>query len=199
MSLEVYIDNEKIEIKKKYKTLGMAIRDINEKLIKDRKITTHVIVNGEELSEKTCMYSAKNILEIKTKKESTIILEGLYNMKEYTFKYFELIEELESIDESESDECLQEMLNITSWFIKHLISVKNFSTIDMLESEFDENLNQLQDSYMEMEDAFQQGDIDIILEVLEYEVAKVMIELQKKAEYYIVHFIDDQARTEFLN
>lgn len=199
MSLEVYVDDEKFEIKKKYKTLGLAIKEINAKLIEDKKIATHIFVNGEELSEKTFMYSEKNILEFKTKKESGIILEGIYKMKEYHARYFTLIEELDFEEEVPEDEIFQELMDITVWFIKHLIAVKNLTTIDFQDLEFDDNLEQLQDFYMDIKLAFEQGDMEVILEILQYEIPSILTKISKKSEIYSHYFLYDQNRIEFLN
>lgn len=199
MALEVYIDNEKIETKKRYKTLGLAIKEINAQLTKERKIATHILVNGEELSEKTFMYAKKNILEFRTKKESGIILEGIYNIKEYIKRYFDLIQEFEFAEEAQEDEILQEMVDITSWFIKHLLAMKSFSTIDMLDKGFDENLDMLQELYMEIKQAFEQGDMEVIVEILEYEVPNVLAKIERESADYVHYFSNDQKRNEFLN
>ncbi len=199
MALEVYIDNEKIETKKRYKTLGLAIKEINAQLTKERKIATHILVNGEELSEKTFMYAKKNILEFRTKKESGIILEGIYNIKEYIKRYFDLIQEFEFAEEAQEDEILQEMVDITSWFIKHLLAMKSFSTIDMLDKGFDENLDMLQELYMEIKQAFEHGDMEVIVEILEYEVPNVLAKIERESSDYVHYFSNDQKRNEFLN
>ncbi|MGL4403911.1 MAG: hypothetical protein ACRCTS_09380 [Fusobacteriaceae bacterium] len=199
MSIEVYIDNEKIELKKRYKTLGKAIIEINAQLIKESRLTTHILVNGEELSEKTFMYAKKNILEFKTKKESGIVFEGIYNMKKFSERYFDLVEEIGFVEEHEEDEILQEMMDLTSWFIKYLIAVKSFSTIDMRDNEFDKNLDQLQDLYMDIKQAFEQGDMEVILEILEFEVPNVLTKIEKKADDYAYYFLNDQKSNKFLN
>lgn len=199
MSLEVYIDNEKFETKKRYKTLGIAIKEINDQLVKDKKVTIHILVNGEELSEKTFMYAEKNILEFKTKKESGIVLDGIYNIRRYSERYFHLIEEIEFAEEIQEDDIFQEMIDITSWFVKHLVMVKKISTIDMLDSEFDQNLDRIQDLYSDIKLAFEQGDMEIIMEILEYEIPNVLIKIGKKADEYAYCFSNDQKRIEFLN
>lgn len=199
MSLEVYVDNEKFETKKRYKTLGLAIKEISSQLIKNRKVATHIFVNGEELSEKTFMYSKKNVLEFKTKKESWIVLEGIYNMKKYHERYFHLIEELEYEDEIPEDEICQELMDISVWFIKHLDTFKGLSTIDMVDSEFDDNLEQLQDMYMDIKLAFEQGDMDVILEILQYEIPNILSRVAKRSEVYSHQFFQDQKGAEFLN
>lgn len=199
MMLEIYIDDEKFEMKKKYKTLGLAIKEINARLIKERKIATHIFVNGEEFSEKTFMYSKKNIIEFKTKKESGIILEGIYNMREHHKRYFQLMEELDFEEEIPADEIFQELMDITVWFIKHLIAVKNFSTIDFQDEEFDENLELLQDFYMDIKSAFEQGDMEVIMEILQYEIPNILTKISSKTKIYSNHFFNDQKRVEFLN
>lgn len=199
MSLEIYIDNEKFEIKKRYKTLGLAIKEINTQLSKERKIATHILVNGEELSEKTFMYSKKNILEFKTKKESGIVLEGIYSMKGHCERYFYLMEELDFEEDIPEDEIFQELIDITTWFIKQLIAVKGFSTVDLIDAEFNENLEQLQDFYMDIKQAFEQGDMEIILEILQYEIPNILTKIIEEMKKYSQHFFNDYQSREFLN
>lgn len=202
MSVEIYIDNQRLEVENKtFKTLGLAIKEANSYLVKNGKVATHIYVNGKEFSEKTVMDSEKNIIEFKTKTESSMLLEGIYIIKNQKNRYFELIEEsdFEEVDSEDTNLILQELVGITNWTLKQLIAIKENSAIDMIDPDFSEDLEEFKEIYTELKNAFDQGDSEMIWDILEYDISNMLMIFGDKTEIYSKYLIEEQSRSRFLS
>lgn len=202
MSVEIYIDNEKFSTEdKRFKTLGSAIKEVNDHIFKEKKIAVKIYVNGKEFSENTVMNSERNIIEFKTKTESSVMLDGVYMMEKYKNRYFELLEEsdFQEIDMEDTGYLLQELIGIAGWMLKHLSAIGNNSAIDMIDLDFKDDFEEFEEIYSELKEAYEQGDSERIWDILEYEISDMILIFCEKIELYSKYFLEEQRRVKFLS
>lgn len=188
MEFEIYVDNEKLTTRrKKFKTVGLAIQEANNKLKKNGKIITGIDINGKILDENFKYLPGKQLLEIQTKTEIEVTLEGITGCKKYLERYREIVKILddETLEEfSDRENVLEELLHISSWF-HNLIgaAIDNFF-FEESESNFYLYFQDLEEVVEEAREAFEMGDMEILLDILRYDAGKLINEFIEDFEIY---------------
>ena len=119
--MEIYIDNEKIELgKKNRKNFEKIIKAITKRLEQNEKIIRNIYINGNILEESTIIdMTEPNILEVETKSYVDLIIESLSNCKNYIETFFEIMAYLNFKIESNQKilkEDIDEFHSFLMWF-----------------------------------------------------------------------------------
>lgn len=188
MEIEIYVDNEKLVTRrKKFKTLGLAIQEATNKIKKNGKIITGIDVNGKVLDENFGYSPGKQLLEIKTKTEMEVTLEGVTGCRKYLERYIEIVEELEDEDLEElmdKNDALEELLHISSWFHNLIGATIDGFMLEDSESNFFSYFEDLEEVLDEAKEAFEMGDMETLLDILRYDVGKLINEFVEDYENY---------------
>ncbi|MGL4533712.1 MAG: hypothetical protein ACRC0V_01075 [Fusobacteriaceae bacterium] len=189
MEFEIYVDNEKLVTRRRFfKTVGLAIQEASNKLKKNGKIITSIDMNGEVLDENFKYSSGKQILEIQTKTERIVTLEGIGGCKKYLERYSEIVEGLEdeSLEEFMDEEtALEELLHISGWFHNLIGATIDGFILEDSESKFFSYFEDLEEVVESAKEAFEMGDVEIVLEILKYDIGKLINEFVDEYENYL--------------
>ncbi|MGL5123535.1 MAG: hypothetical protein ACRC6K_05175 [Fusobacteriaceae bacterium] len=188
MGIEIYVNNQKLNSRRKnFKTLGLAIKEINNILGKEKKIATNILINGEKFNENHLYNNEKCIIEVITKDHSAILLENLYKVEINGNRYFEIIEEIYYYSPEGLDltELMAELLSIVSWYHNLISTLNNYILEEESRVEFEDYLSDFKKEYLALKKAFEQNDEDCVLDILEYDVAGLVSEFLKEKDKYI--------------
>ncbi len=200
MEFEIYIDNEKIKtLKKTFKTIGLAIKEANMLLRKKGKLIISIDVNGSEFDENYLYTDKKQILEIKTKTQSTILLDGILLSREYITKYFDILTEINFEEEQFLDikEGVKELLDLTGWFYGLLIAtVENYQ---LQNSELGEYLYRYEEEIVGLKEAYDEGNINYVLDILENEMGILLGEFLENYDRFKDELFKEDGISRFLS
>ena len=200
MEFEIYIDNEKIKtLKKTFKTIGLAIKEANMLLRKKGKLIISIDVNGSEFDENYLYTDKKQILEIKTKTQSTILLDGILLSREYITKYFDILTEINFEEEQFLDikEGVKELLDLTGWFYGLLIAtVENYQ---LQNSELGEYLYRYEEEIVGLIEAYDEGNINYVLDILENEMGILLGEFLENYDRFKDELFKEDGISRFLS
>jgi hypothetical protein len=200
MEFEIYIDNEKMKtLKKTFKTIGLAIKEANMLLRKKGKLIISIDVNGSEFDENYLYTDKKQILEIKTKTQSTILLDGILLSREYLTKYFDILTEINFEEEQFLDikEGVKELLDLTGWFYGLLIAtVENYQ---LQNSELGEYLYRYEEEIVGLKEAYDEGNINYVLDILENEMGILLGEFLENYDRFKDELFKEDGISRFLS
>ena len=200
MEFEIYIDNEKMKtLKKTFKTIGLAIKEANILLRKKGKLIISIDVNGSEFDENYLYTDKKQILEIKTKTQSTILLDGILLSREYITKYFDILTEINFEEEQFLDikEGVKELLDLTGWFYGLLIAtVENYQ---LQNSELGEYLYRYEEEIVGLKEAYDEGNINYVLDILENEMGILLGEFLENYDRFKDELFKEDGISRFLS
>lgn len=110
--MEIYIDNEKIEIgKKNKKNLEKILKAIIKRLGKNEKIIRTIYINGNKIEGNAVIdVESPNIIEVETKSFIDLIIESLANSKYYLETFFEIVADI-SYERENNQEIFKEDIN----------------------------------------------------------------------------------------
>lgn len=202
MSFEIYIDDYKLEMrKKKFKTIGLVIKEINECLNKDGKVMQKIVVNGQEFNENFIYDNRRCIIEVQTKSKDSIILEAVYDIKKNSDRFFSLIEEVIETEAYSMKRIymISEIIGIVSWFFNVVSTLKSFTFIDNETINLEEYLEEFRMEYVSLKKAFEMEDEECILDILEYELTSLISEITDSSEEYLGCLLEEQKRFKLIN
>ncbi len=202
MGIEIYVNNQKLNSRRKnFKTLGLAIKEINNILGKEKKIATDIFINGEKFNENHLYNNEKCVIEVMTKDHSSILLENLYKVEANGNRYFEIIEEIYyySPEGIELTQAMTDLLSLVSWFHNLIATLNNNTTEDEIHLDFENYLEDFKKEYLALKKAFEQGDEDCVLDILEYDVAGLISEFLKEKDKYIEVITEQHSNSRLLS
>lgn len=150
--MDIYIDNEKIELgKKNRKNFEKIIKAITKRLEQSEKIIRNIYINGNILEDNTVIdMTEANILEVETKSYVDLILESLSSCKYFIENFFEIVEYLKFKSENGQrifKEDIDEFHSFLTWLIDLLYLIEEaysftetkefFEVIDILENKIE--------------------------------------------------------------
>jgi hypothetical protein len=177
MKFEIYIDNKKLVMRRKnFKSIGIAIAEANKILMKEEKVISEILVNGELFSEDKFGFYQDGIIEIKTRGHENIMLESIHNVVERGHRFFELAEEIEYCEPNsiELAKHIGEQLSLVGWFFNVMIALKRHGFETLGELSLEEFIDDLKEEQKYLKDAFSQGDELSVLEILEFEISSII-------------------------
>ena len=203
--MEVYVDNVKIELgQKSFKSLGRAISVINKRLDKEDKIAHKIYINGHAIKDNSIV-DVKNlkVIEVITKSQGGIILESIVDARGYIDKYFSMFETLGTDDQgilTEEEEIkLIEMLIFLRWFYNLLLIIQENHILDFIYSDFDEYIEDFKEQLTNVEKAYDSRDIVELLDIMEFDMGKLLSEFYENLEEYYSDIAEEEKRKRLLN
>lgn len=200
MEFEIYIDNEKTKFQKKnFKTIGLAIKEANMLLRKKGKLIISIDVNGDEFDENYFYTEKRQVLEIRTKTQSHILLDGMLLVREYLTKYFDILTEINFEEEQFLDvkEGVKELLDLTGWFYGLLVAiVENYQLHD---SGLGEYFYKYEEEVIGLKEAYEEGNINYVLDILENEMGMLFTEFLEKYDTFKEELFKEDGMSKFLN
>ena len=203
--MEIYIDNKKINtIKKNYSHFGVAIFEINKKLLKENKILNQIYINGEVLQDNSIVKMEDlKTLEIITKTYGGIILESVQNTKQHMDHYFELMDNFyEFEDENSVSFSDMELLEVTfflNWFYNLLLLIKDNNIFKFVHNEYEEYIANFKDSLETIEKLYKENKYDELFTELECTTNFLLMEFYDNIDNYIEDIIEEEKRRNLLN
>jgi len=203
--MDIYIDNKKVTIRKKnFSNLGVAIFEINKKLLKENKILNQIYVNGEILKD----HSIVNIedlktIEIITKSYSGVILESVLNTKKYIDNYFEVFDSLYDFDDDNSitfDEIdLLEITLFLNWFYNLLLLIKENYIFKFIRDDYEEYMENFRLSLQSVEILYKKGQFDEMFTELETITNYFLMDFYNNVDDYIDDILQEENKKSLLN
>lgn len=136
-----------------------------------------------------------------TKDHSSILLENLYKVEANGNRYFEIIEEIYyySPEGIELTQAMTDLLSLVSWFHNLIATLNNNTTEDEIHLDFENYLEDFKKEYLALKKAFEQGDEDCVLDILEYDVAGLISEFLKEKDKYIEVITEQHSNSRLLS
>lgn len=202
-NLEIYIDNEKIELgKKNRKNFERIIKVITKKLEQNEKIISNIYINGALLEESTIInIEDLNLLEVETKSYVDLVIESLAYCRSYIEVFFEILFfinlKLENSEKLLKDD-IAELHSFLIWFV---------DLINLMEETYDFNIyinfKEILDSLGEnikilIEKRKKKNYIDY-LNILELKIAPILEVFYKDINFYYDRIIEEEKKKRFVS
>lgn len=201
--MEIYIDNEKIELgKKNRKNFERIIKVITKKLEQNEKIISNIYINGALLEESTIInIEDLNLLEVETKSYVDLVIESLAYCRSYIEVFFEILFfinlKLENSEKLLKDD-IAELHSFLIWFV---------DLINLMEETYDFNIyinfKEILDSLGEnikilIEKRKKKNYIDY-LNILELKIAPILEVFYKDINFYYDRIIEEEKKKRFVS
>lgn len=200
--MEIYIDNEKIELgKKNRKNFEKIIKAITKRLEQNEKIIRNIYINGNILEESTIIDMSKpNILEVETKSYVDLIVESLLNSKSFIESFFEIIDYLkfklengQNISKDDIDEFhsflmwLTDLLSLIDETYSFIENKTFFEVVDNLENKLEILVEKRKKKhYIEY------------VNILENEISEILNKLYENIDSYHMIILEEEKRKKLI-
>ena len=198
--MDILIDNKKINFeKKKFKSLGLVMDEINKILERERKMLCDIYVNGKMLADNQMIMGEKiDVVEVVTQSPKMVILGALKDMKDFIPRYFESLEilgaEAEMEDEMQVVGSVFEVVGGLEWCHSVLLSIKENTALDFMYEEFDEMVEDFRESLEEIQDALNSRDMVTLYEMLEFDMSDILSDLSADLDLYYEAVLKEELR-----
>lgn len=198
--MDILIDNKKINFeKKKFKSLGLIMDEINKILEREGKMLCDIYVNGRVLADNQMIMGDKiDVVEVVTQTPKIVILTALKDMKVFIEKYFESLEVIGSEVEMEDDMqllgSLFEIVGGLEWCNNVLLSIKENTAIDFIDENFDEILEEYRGCLGGIQDAMNSRDMAAMYEMLEFDMSDILADVANDINFYYEHILKEELR-----
>jgi len=203
--MDIYIDNKKVSIRKKnFSNLGVAIFEINKKLLKENKILNQIYLNGEILKEHSVVkIEDLKTIEIITKSYGSVILESVLNTKKYIDNYFEVFDGLYDFEDEDFitfDEIdLLEITLFLNWFYNLLLLIKENEILKFIRDDYEEYMENFRLSLESIEILYKEGKFDEMFTELETITNYFLMDFYNNLDGYIDDILMEENRKLLLN
>ncbi len=141
--MEIYVDNEKFELRKNNKkNIGKILKEITKKIEKNQKVIRNIYFNGVRLEGTTVIdVQGTGVIEVETKSYTDLIFESLENCKIYLNTFFECYDVLNSkLENNEKivEEDIEETHSFLTWFIDLLYLLDEVYDFSLRYEEYNE-------------------------------------------------------------
>ncbi|MGF6905577.1 chemotaxis protein [Fusobacterium sp. PH5-44] len=203
--MEIYIDNKKINtIKKNYSHFGVAIFEINKKLLKENRILNQIYINGEVLQDNSIVKMEElKTLEIITKTYGGVILESVQNAKQHMDHYFELMDNFYDFEDENfitfSEIELLEVTFFLNWFYNLLLLIKDNNILKFVNNDYEEYLTKFGESLLNIEQLYRENKYDELFTELDCTTNFLLMDFYDNIDNYIEVIIEEEKRRNLLN
>lgn len=198
--MEIYIDNKKISVeKKKYKTLGLVMDEVNKILEKEGKLLYDICVNGEGLVDNQVILGESiNLVEVTTRSPKLVIIRALQDMESFIERYVEsidlMLDENDGIDDGEALGALFELVGGLEWCQSVLYSIKENTAADFMIEDFDSKLEDFDVCLNMVQDALESRDLMTLIEILDYDMKDILDDTSKDLLVYQEIIMQEEVR-----
>ncbi|GLI56001.1 hypothetical protein PM10SUCC1_15150 [Propionigenium maris DSM 9537] len=198
--MDILIDNKKIDFEnKKFKSLGLIMDEINKILEREGKMLCDIYVNGRVLTDNQMIMGDKiDVVEVVTQTPKIVILTALKDMKIFIEKYFESLEvigsEVEIDDDMQLLGSLFEIVGGLEWCNNVLLSIKENTAIDFIDSNFDEILEDFRGCLKGIQDAMNSRDMAAMYEMLEFDMSDILADISDDINFYYENILREELR-----
>lgn len=198
--MDILIDNKKIDFEnKKFKSLGLIMDEINKILEREGKMLCDIYVNGRVLTDNQMIMGDKiDVVEVVTQTPKIVILTALKDMKIFIEKYFESLEvigsEVEIDDDMQLLGSLFEIVGGLEWCNNVLLSIKENTAIDFIDSNFDEILEDFRGCLNGVQDAMNSRDMAAMYEMLEFDMSDILADISDDINFYYENILREELR-----
>lgn len=130
--MEIYIDKQKIKLRKNKNDIEKLLKYITENLEKENKVIENIYLNGNKVDSDIIIdMNAPNVLEVETKSRLDILLENLDACVEHIIDYFEVKEFLDTkmtTSQEITKDDLADTFNFLNWLSYLNYSLEEFLT-----------------------------------------------------------------------
>jgi len=198
--MDVFIDNKRITLeKKKFKSLGLVMDEINKVLEREGKMLCDIYVNGKILSDNQIIVGDKiDVVEVVTQSPKMVILRALQDMREFIARYFESMEiistEVEVEDEMQLLGSLFDLVGGLEWCNNVLLSIKENTALDFEDESFDEVLEDYNECLEGIQDAMNSRDMLALYEMLEFDMSDILADVSNDLNFYYEIILREEMR-----
>lgn len=201
--MDIFIDNKKTENfkRRRFKSLGAALKAVNKSLKDEDKILHSITVNGRNIPDHSfSKIKDISLIEVKTKTYRGIILEALCCFKGYSNMYFEVIEGIENHEDFlNSEERVGEVLGFLSWTYSLLMSMKDSTTLDLVYEDLEEFAEDFRYGIKEAKKALEKSDFDEFLDILEFDLGSLVSSMYHMVDEYFEAVVKEESRKSLIN
>ncbi len=198
--MDVIIDNKKVHLeKKRFKSLGLVMDEINKILDKEGKMLSDLYVNGNIIYDNQIIPGDKiDVVEVITQSPKMVILRALGDMRDFFDSFFEKLEiiatEVEYDDEVQMINSFFEIIGGLEWCSNVLLSIKENTALDFVDPTFDELLETYKELLTSLIDALNSRDMLALYEMLEFEMSDLIADLSKYLNTYYEIILKEELR-----
>lgn len=202
-NLEIYIDNEKIELgKKNRKNFERIIKVITKKLEQNEKIISNIYINGALLEESTIInIEDLNLLEVETKSYVDLVIESLAYCRSYIEVFFEILFfinlKLENSEKLLKDD-IAELHSFLIWFVD-LINLMEETYDFNIYINFKEILDSLDENIKILIEKRKKKNYIDYLNILELKIAPILEVFYKDINFYYDRIIEEEKKKRFVS
>ncbi|MDO4690883.1 MAG: chemotaxis protein [Fusobacterium sp.] len=201
--MEIYIDNEKIELgKKNRKNFERIIKVITKKLEQNEKIISNIYINGALLEESTIInIEDLNLLEVETKSYVDLVIESLAYCRSYIEVFFEILFfinlKLENSEKLLKDD-IAELHSFLIWFVD-LINLMEETYDFNIYINFKEILDSLDENIKILIEKRKKKNYIDYLNILELKIAPILEVFYKDINFYYDRIIEEEKKKRFVS
>lgn len=206
--MELYIDNKKVELKKKrFKSFGRMINEITKQLTQDNKVPYKFYINGEKLKDNTVVnLKDLKLVEVITKTEGEMLLDSIMRAKEQIDIFFSIFDSEDDEEENSGKTAVMvseieivERGIFLRWFYNLLLLIKASGDLDFVYSDFDEYIAEFEREMEQAEKAYDAHDYETFVEMLEFSIGDLLQDFYENAENYYSDILEEENRKRLLN
>ena len=201
--MEIYIDNEKIELgKRNRKNFERIIKAITKKLEQNEKVIRNIYINGNVLEESTVIdMNEPNILEVETKSYVDLVIESLANCKAYIEIFFEMIFfinlKLESGGKLVKDD-IEDIHSFLMWFTDLIYLMEETYDFSINEN-FEKFADSLDENIKILIEKRKKKNIRNYLEILETKIHKILEYFYENIDFYYTRIIEEEKKKKLMS
>ncbi|WP_022820309.1 hypothetical protein [Fusobacterium russii] len=200
--MEIYIDNEKIELgKRNRKNFERIIKVITKKLEQNEKVIRNIYINGNILEESMIIdMNELSLLEVETKSYVDLVIESIANCKSYIEIFFEMIFfikfKLEN-DEKLLKEDIEEIHSFLMWF-SDLIYLMEETYDFSINTNFERLIISLDENIKLLIEKRKRKDIIAYLNILETKIFKVLEDFYENVNFYYEKILEEEKKKKLM-
>lgn len=197
--MEIYIDNEKIEIgKKNKKNLEKILKAIIKRLERNEKIIRTIYINGSKIEGNAIIdVESPNIIEVETKSFIDLIIESLANSRYYLETFFEIVSDI-SYERGNNQAILKEDINDIHTFLYWFTDL-----IYLLEESYnfeDKKLSELLRSELKtLSEKKKKKNYDAYFNLLENNLLSMLDNFYTNIDYLYETILEDEKKKKLLS
>lgn len=198
--MDILIDNKKVNFeKKKFKSLGLVMDEINKVLEREGKMLCDIYVNGKVLTDNQIIVGDKiDVVEVVTQTPKVVLLSALQDMKVFISRYYDTLEiigtDSQMEDEVQMLTTIYEVVGGLEWCNSVLLSVKENTALDFVNEDFDEILEDFKVSLEGIQDALNSRDIITLYEMLEFDMSDILADISVDLNLYYETVLKEELR-----
>lgn len=200
--MEIYIDNEKIELgKRNRKNFERIIKVITKKLEQNEKIIRNIYINGNILEESMIIdMSELSLLEVETKSYVDLVIESIANCKSYIEIFFEMVFFIKfKLENGEAlvKEDIEEIHNFLMWFSDLLYLMEE--TYDFsINNNFEKLISSMDENIKILIEKRKKKDFSTYLDILEVKLFKVLEDFYENVNFYYEKIIEEEKKKKLM-